>query len=378
MASSRDHATAHLTIDLDAIADNWRLLAARARPAEAAAVVKADAYGLGASRVAPALAKAGARTFFVATLDEGLALRVLLAEALGETIADALAVFVLNGVSGGGEEELIAHRLIPVLNSLGDVEAWARAARARQQRLPAALHVDTGMARLGLPADEVELLAADPTPLAGLDVRYLLSHLACADEPDHPLNARQLASLRAIAARLPKAPLSFANSAGIFLGPAYRFDLVRPGAALYGISPCPSRPNPMRQVVRLQAKVLQVREIDSPQSVGYGATHQAGGPERIATVGVGYADGVFRSLSNRGSGYLGDQRLPLVGRVSMDLVTFDVTTLPAARIHPGALIDLIGPRQTVDEVAAAAGTIGYEVLTALGRRYHRAYLGGRS
>ena len=377
MATSREHATAILTIDLDAIVDNWRLLATRARPAATAAVVKADAYGLGATEVARALRAAGVTTFFVACVDEGVALREAFAASEPDARHVEPTILVLNGVSAGGVDTLIARDLIPVLNSLGDVATWARAARARERRLPAALHVDTGMARLGLPAVEVERLAQDPSDLAAVDLRWILSHLACADTPAHPLNRQQLDRLRAALARLPKAAVSFANSAGIFLGADYRFDLTRPGAALYGVSPCADAPNPMRQVVRLQAKILQVREIDSPQSVGYGATHHAVGPERIATVGVGYADGYFRSLSNRGSGYLGDRRLPLVGRVSMDLITLDVSTLPAALAHPGALIDLIGPGQTVDDVAAAAGTIGYEVLTNLGHRYHRVYLGGR-
>ena len=233
------------------------------------------------------------------------------------------------------------------------------------------------MARRGLPPVEVERPAADARDLATRGLVCVLSHLACADAPDHPLNRQQLDRLRASTARLPRAPISFANSAGIFLVRDLHFELTRPGAALYGVSPGPEGVNPMRQVVRLQAKILQVREIDSPQSVGYGATHQAVGPERIATVGVGYADGYLRSLSNRGGGYLGDRRLPLVGRVSMDLITLDVSTLPAALARPGTLIDLIGPEQTVDDAAAAAGTIGYEVVTNLGRRYHRVYLGGR-
>ena len=377
MPTAADRATALLTIDLEAIVSNWRLLQARAKPAEAAAVVKADAYGLGAERVAPALAAAGARTFFVATIDEGVAVRSALTAA-GANDNDLAAIFVLGGAMPGCENDMLEYRLIPVLNGLGDIERWSRDARRRGERLMAALHVDTGMSRLGLPADEVDRLSAAPERLDGIDLRYILSHLACADDQPHPLNVEQLSRLRVITARLPKTKVSFANSSGIFLGPEYCFDLVRPGAALYGITPCPKTANPMRQVVRLQGKVLQVREINSPWSVGYGATHRAAGRERIATVAAGYADGLLRSLSNRGSGYVGDWRVPLVGRVSMDLITFDVSEVPASLVYPGALIDLISPRQSVDMVAAAAGTIGYEVLTALGKRYHRAYLDGQS
>jgi alanine racemase len=237
------------------------------------------------------------------------------------------------------------------------------------------------MSRLGLPEDELETLASEPERLDGIELALVMSHLACADEPGHPLNAEQLARFSAARARLPTAMASFANSSGIFLGAEYHFDLGRPGVALYGINPTPGRPNPMRQVVRLQGKILQVREIDAPRTVGYGATHRAAGPTRVATVAVGYADGYLRSLSNRGSAWLGNQRVPVVGRVSMDLITLDVTGASPDSAHPGAFVDLIGPELsadpelTVDDVAAAAGTIGYEILTALGQRYHRIYQG---
>ncbi len=362
-------AGAILRIDLAAVQANYRALAERAG-GDCAAVVKADAYGLGVARVAPALARAGAKTFFVAPLNEAITVRRCLA-----TVQPAPAIYVLNGLTAGPAADFLAHDLTPVLNSLDEIEAWAAAARSAERALPAAIHIDTGMSRLGLPANEVEELAQEPDRLKGIDVRYVMSHLACAEDPDHPLNGEQLAAFTAARARLPKAPASLANSSGIFLGAGYHFDLVRPGAALYGLNPTPGRPNPMRQVVYLQGKILQVREIDAPQTVGYGATHRADGPMRVATVALGYADGYLRSLSNRGSAWVGGQRVSLIGRVSMDLTTFDVTGVSREAARPGELVDLISADMSVDDVAEAAGTIGYEILTSLGHRYHRIYSG---
>ena len=370
-------AGAILTIDLDAVADNYRRLCAELGATACAAVVKADAYGLGMARVAPELARAGARTFFVAQLEEATALRAMFAVEVGGEAEVEVEIYVLNGLGAGPVAEFQAGRVHPVLNSLGEIDAWAAAARAAGRALPAAVHIDTGMSRLGLPDDELEALAADRGRLAGIDLRYLVSHLACADRPEHPLNAEQLRRFRAARARLPDAPASFANSSGIFLGADYHLDLARPGVALYGVNPTPGQPNPMRQVVRLQGKILQLREIDASRTVGYGATHRAAGPTRIATVAVGYADGYLRSLSNRGSAWLGDRRVPVVGRVSMDLITLDVTGASAEAARPGAFVDLIGADLSTDAVAEAAGTIGYEILTSLGRRYHRVYRGGR-
>lgn len=371
-------AGAVLTIDLDAIVDNWRMLRAQVAPAECAAVVKADAYGLGVAEVAPALTQTGCRTFFVATIDEGITLRSLLgpAPSIPEAVSDAddaASIYVLNGLIAGCEDDLIANRLQPVLNSLGEIDAWTAAARRLGQPLPAAIHVDTGMSRLGLPAGELAAVAAAPDRLSGLRLTAVLSHLACADEVAHPLNAGQLVRFREALTRLPPARASLANSSGIFLGPAYHGQLVRPGVALYGGSPRADQASPMRSVVRLDARILQVREIDEGISVGYGATHQSARRERIATVAVGYADGYLRSLSNRGTGYIGNRLVPLVGRVSMDLITFDVSDLPEDEVRPGRPIELIGPHLPVDSVAHNAGTIAYEILTALGARYHRVY-----
>ncbi|HJU15608.1 MAG TPA: alanine racemase [Stellaceae bacterium] len=353
-------AGALLDVDLAAIAANWRSLRARAAPAECAAVIKADAYGLGAGAVAPALAAAGCRRFFVATLDEGIAARAAL--------RSCCEIAVLNGPFAGTEAEFLAYRLVPVLNDPGQIALWRRAAPSR----PALLHLDTGMSRLGLSLREFAAAAED---LRDLSWHGLLSHLACADEPLHPLNEMQRRSFLEARAALPEPPASLSASSGIFLGPAFHFDLVRPGAALYGVNPQPGNPNPMRPVVRLQGRILQVREIDAGQPVGYGAAWAAPAPARLATVALGYADGWLRSFGGRGSGRLGGMRVPLVGRVSMDLTVFDVTAVDPALARPGAFITLLDEDYGVDEAAADCGTIGYEVLTALGRRYHRRYRG---
>lgn len=371
--TTAETAGAILTIDLDAVAANWRALKGRLAPgAECAAVVKADAYGLGAARVAPALYNAGCRAFFVAAFDEGTALRGCL--------PDDAEVHVLAAPIAGNENEFAARGLVPVLNSLADLETWARFARDQSKTPRCDLHIDTGMRRMGLPPAELERLIAEPARSKGVSFSCLISHLACADEPAHALNREQLekfrGALKHLKPYLGSARASLANSSGIFLGPDWHFDLARPGAALFGIAPLPGTPNPMRPVVRLQGKILQIRDVDAPESVGYGATHRVARPGRIATVAAGYADGYPRSLSNTGTCILAGHRVPVVGRVSMDLLTLDVSGIPEAAARPGALVDLIGPGLSPDDVGAAAGTIGYEVLTRLGRRYHRVYVGG--
>jgi alanine racemase len=359
-----------LTIDLGAIVSNYRDLQKRlASPrTRCAAVIKADAYGLGATRVAPVLAAAGCDAFYVAQLGEAVAVRRSLSPGAPAEIS------VLGGLFSGEVEIYREHRLTPVLNDLGQIELWAKAARAAGQAWPAVIHLDTGMSRLGLTPAEATRLAEETERLSGIEVRYWLSHLACADEPEHPLNDEQRMKFEALTNRLPHAPRSFANSSGIFLGPAYHFDQCRPGCALYGINPVPGQPNPMRQVARLDAKVLQIREIDRPQTVGYGATHRAGGPTRVATVAIGYADGWLRSLSNRGFALFGGAKLPFIGRVSMDLITIDASATP--QLKAGDFVELMGDTLTSDHVAETAVTIGYEVLTRLGSRFHRRYING--
>ncbi|CAA7613843.1 alanine racemase [Magnetospirillum sp. SS-4] len=359
------HATTVLTVDVEAVVANWRRLAALVAPAEAAAVVKADCYGLGAAHIAPALLAAGCRSFFVACVEEGIHLRRFLPGGV---------IYVLSGPIAGSEAEFAAHGLVPVLNSLSQITGWSTFAKAGSLAPATAINIDTGMNRLGLDEPELNRLVAKPAVLASVRPVLAMSHLSCADDDSSPKNAEQLATFRRLSGQLPGFPLSLAASSGIFLGRAYRFDMTRPGAALYGINPIPGRPNPMAQVLSLQGKILQVRDVDSPMTVGYGATHRVTRKGRLATVAVGYADGWLRSLSNSGFGFIGGHKVPIVGRVSMDLTAFDVSDVPESAVYPGAMIELIGPNRPVDDVAAEAGTIGYEILTALGRRHHRVWL----
>jgi alanine racemase len=340
-----------LTIDLGAVVRNWRRLCEIHAGGAVAAMVKANAYGLGAAPIGTALRDAGCRHFFVATVEEGEALRDVLGE--GPMIA------VLDGFRARQHP-----RLTPVLNSLEEIRAHSG---------PVILHVDSGLSRLGLPLNELEALAQDPTPLEGTETLYVMTHLAAAEDAEHPLNAAQIARFNEACLGLPRARRSIANSSGIFLGPRFASDLARPGAALYGINPTPGRPNPMEPVLRLEGQVLQLRDIPSGQTVGYGGSWMATRPSRIATIGLGYADGLPRSLEGKLIGDFRGHKLPLVGRVSMDLMTFDATAI--ARLKPGRWVELIGPNtRDVDGMAALCGTIGYEVLTSLGARFRREYI----
>ena len=343
-------AHALLTIDCGAVVRNWRRLCEIHASGAVAAVVKADAYGLGAVPIAQALLAAGCRHFFVALAEEGIALR----QALGE----GPMIAVLDGFKPGRHPTLT-----PVLNSLEAVRANVG---------PAILHVDTGMSRLGLPLNELEALAAEPALLAKFELLYIMTHLAAAEDPGHPLNAAQINRFAEACLKLPRARRSVANSSGIFLGGRFASDLARPGCALYGVNPTPGRPNPMEPVLRLEAQILQIRRIPTGQTVGYGGHWMASRPSRIATVGMGYADGFSRALSGKACGVHDGQKFPMVGRISMDLMTFDVTDVP--RIKRGRWIELIGPGQDVDALAAMTGTIGYEMLTSLGNRFRRDYI----
>lgn len=368
--------TARLTIDLDALGANWHKLAALAPQAQCAAVVKADAYGIGADRAGPALWRAGCRRFFVAHAEEALRLRATLPQAV---------IHALHGVPAGAEADFVAAGIAPVLSTPAQIERWRAEARRRETPLPAALQIDTGMNRLGLQPVEAEVLAADPGLLAGLDLQFVMSHLACADEPGHPLNEAQRERFAAWRKAFPALRGSLVNSAGIFLGPGFHHDILRPGIALYGSNPMRPDATPeharaaMHEVVRLQGVVLQVRAVDSAQTVGYGASYRVEKPGRIATLAVGYADGLLRALSNRGRaairGRQGYVRVPFAGRVSMDLITLDVSALDETDCAPGALVDLLGGGVPLDEQAAHAGTIAYELLTDLGPRYARTYIG---
>ena len=349
---------ATLRIDLDALARNFRLLRERASPAECAAVVKADAYGRGVERGVDRLLREACGRFFVATADEARDVRALAPQA-------EIAVF--EGALPNTVAALVELDARPVLNSLEQVERWRGKGRAL-------LHLDTGMNRLGLSAADVATLAQRKDVLGGLALDFVMTHLACADEPEHPVNAEQLARFERLRDALPAAPTSIGNSAGTLLGPKYRGDLVRPGIALYGGNPFSDRPNPMNSVVTLTAPILQVRELDEPQTVGYGATYVAQPPARIAVVGIGYADGYPRSLGNRGTAAVHGKRVPVVGRVSMDLIAIDIRGLRRDEVGVGVPGDVIGPTIGVDEVAAAAGTISYEIFTGLGSRPARLYV----
>ncbi|HTW26601.1 MAG TPA: alanine racemase [Acetobacteraceae bacterium] len=351
-----------LEIDLDAIAANWRLLCARHPSGPVAAVVKADAYGLGAAAVAPRLFREGCRHFFTAHVEEALAIRDLVPGAM---------LAVLNGLLPEAASDCVAQGLVPVLGSRAEIAAWRDEAARCGRALPAILHVDTGMNRLGLSHGDVPALAAEPGVLAGIDVLYVMTHLVAAECPADPANARQRRRFARACAALPPAPRSIANSSGIFLGPEFGSDLARPGAALYGVNPTPGSANPMRLPVSLRARILQVHDVSPGEGVGYNATWTAARPSRIGTVAVGYADGYLRALSGVAQAGFDGRPVPLVGRVSMDLATFDLTDHPAA--GPGDWLDLIGPLATPDDLAARAGTNGYEILTSLGRRYHRRY-----
>lgn len=358
------HASAVLTIDLGAIARNYRLLAERVGPSvTCAGVVKADAYGLGADRVAPALYRAGCRAFFTAHLDEALDLQTHL--------PGDVAIHVLNGLPLGGEPVCAEAGIVPVLNSREQFEAWSDQARQRGRILPAIVQVDSGMSRFGMSARDVAELS--PADMSVLDIRMVMSHLACADEPQHPANAAQLAAFGAFVERFPAAKKSLANSSGIFLGRAYHHDLVRPGAALYGINPDPAKSNPMLPVVRLTAQVVQVRDVEAGAHVGYGWSFSAAKPTRLATLAIGYADGLHRAFGNGSAVYFRGRRLPVAGRVSMDSLTVDLGDLPDGMLARGSQVEIIGEHQPIDALAAAAGTIGYEMLTSLGHRYERIY-----
>ncbi len=334
-----------LTVDLGAVVANWTLLCGLHPSGPVGAVLKANGYGLGATQIATALHDAGCRHFFVAHLAEALPLRPLLPGAM---------LAVLNGLWPGDAATYATHGIAPVLGSLAEIAEWAG-------RAPALLHVDTGMNRLGLDPASLDMVGAGPW-------LYVMTHLRAAEQPDDPANALQLSRFAAACARLPPAPRSLANASGIFLGPAYGSDLARPGAALYGVNPRPGHPNPMRPVVTLRARILQIRTVPAGEGVGYNGTWIAPRPSRIATVSVGYADGYPRALSGHGRAYFDGHPAPLVGRVSMDLSTYDITDL---RAGVGDWLDLIGPGVTVDDVAAQAGTNGYEILTQLGHRYAR-------
>jgi alanine racemase len=372
-AAATATATGVLTVDLDAIVANWRKLEKSAVPAECAGVIKADAYGCGLDPVARALAAAGCKIFFVATLDEARAARAAVPTA---------SIYVLDGFFQNCGDAFAKIDARPVIGDLNELAEWDVFCRRSGWAGGAAIHIDTGMNRLGLTLAEAQGIV--PRINAGdHGVTLVMSHLACAENLNHPLNAKQLASFREIASLFSGVPASLANSSGTFLGPTFQFDLVRPGAALYGINPTPEADNPMQSVVELKARIVQIRNVEKGESVGYGGTWTARRATRLAIVSAGYADGYFRAGSSndgtRGAEVVvASKRCPIAGRISMDLIAVDVTDLEKNAARRGHLVTLIGEGITVDELAHHFGTIGYEVLTSLGRRYKRFYNGGTS
>jgi alanine racemase len=357
-----------LTIDLAAIEANWRALGRRAMPSECSAVIKADAYGCGLEQVAIHLARAGCKTFFVADLAEARRVR---------TVAQEPAIYVLNGLLPETSASYADLRARPVIGSMVELAEWDAFCFANEWHGGAALHVDTGMNRLGISANEAAALA--PRIRAeNHGITLLMSHLACAETPDHPLNEQQIKLFREVRILYRGISSSLANSSGIFLGNAAHCDMVRPGVALYGVNPTPGRRNPMHPVIGLHAHIVQVRNVPKGETVGYNAAWTTKRTTRLAVVAVGYADGYLRAASASddvpgADAIVAGKRCPLAGRVSMDLLAIDITDLPDNAARRGDLATLIGDEITVDDLANAAGTIGYEVLTGLGRRYNRAY-----
>ena len=367
----QDLAGAVLTIDLVALQDNWRLLSTRAGSAECGAAVKGNAYGLGIEPVAKALWEAGCRAFFVARPKEGEELRGHLPDA---------TIYVLDGLFAGQAEFYAKLNLCPALISIEEAREWSGFGRVYGRKLPCALHVDTGINRLGFSKAEFDALLDDAFVMEGLNVSLLMSHLACADDPAHPLNAQQCSAFAAVRARLPGIPASLANSSGIFLGEGFTHELVRPGIALYGGNPTLGSANPMRAVASLEGTVLQVRHVKIGETVGYGATWTAQRPSRVAVLGAGYKDGVPRALSSKqvdgpAQVFINGRRCPVIGRISMDMMGADITDLTPHSVVRGTRAEILGPNILIDEAASWAGTISYELLTRLGSRYARLYTG---
>lgn len=369
-------AQAVLTIDLAALQDNWRRLRDKVAPAACAAVIKADAYGIGLEKAARALSEAGCDTFFVAHLDEGLRLK-------SATDPHAVRAFVLNGLAASAEQARLCAEagLIPMIGCETDAALCESQARRLGRSLPIALMFDTGMNRLGYDWRGTQDVARWLASRRGVRVALVASHFVSSEAPEDALNVQQIARFEVVRRAFPTVPASLSNSSGLFLPQRPYFDLARPGYALYGGNPTPGRPNPMRPVVRLCARILQLREIDRGETVGYNGQWTALRRTRLATIGVGYADGMPRNAMATdekpgGKALVAGVRCPFAGRVSMDLTTVDVTDVPADALAPGVLVELLGDSLTVDDLGECANTIGYEVLTSLGRRYHRAYLNG--
>ncbi len=354
-----------LEINLKNLEENYKVLQKQANAhVNISGVIKANAYGLGTEAVATTLQKLNCPQFFVANLDEALSVR----EYDKQT---PIAVF--GGLAAKTEGEYLENDILPVLNSLEDIRNWQNFARLKNVQLPSILHFDTGMNRLGLSKNDILLLKNKET-LKNLDVQLVMTHFACADEKDHPLTAQQAADFKEIAQLYPNAKKSLSNSSGLFRNTDYHYDMARPGYALYGGNPTPETTNPMHNVVSLYSKILQIRDCKKDQSIGYGANHKFNQDTRTATIGLGYADGFTRNNGGVAKVYYNNIACPVIGRVSMDLITVDISHINHKDIHQGAVIEILGPNQSVDDFAAYTNTIGYEVLTSLGARYKRHYI----
>ncbi|WP_455473882.1 alanine racemase [Bartonella sp. B30(2025)] len=365
--SALSHYTAVATIDVGALVANYKTLAQHAAPTECSAVVKANAYGLGADKIVPALYQAGCRTFFVAQIVEALQLKTVLPPDI--TLA------VLNGIPHNSEEFVAQTGIIPVLNSWSAIQSWQTLCQEKGKKFPAIIQIDTNMNRLGLDKKELQQLIKEPTIFEKAEVKYIISHLANGGSDIHcASNYAQLETLKEALTQLPTCKVSFANSGGIFLGSDFHFDLVRPGIALYGISPNPKYSAILKSVLKLEAQVLQSREVDAGVPVGYGGTFITKKPSTLTTVSIGYADGWLRALSNKGAVYYNGYKLPIVGNISMDSIVVDATDLKDQKPQRGEWVELIGTHQTIEQVSADANTIPHEILTSLGSRYKRIYI----
>jgi alanine racemase len=359
-----------LSIDLGALARNWRALDKVSAGALTAAVVKADAYGVGIEMASRALHAAGARFFFVATPDEGMAVRAVLPDA---------HIFILYGLYPGAANLYIRQNLMPVLSSMTMLEEWLAKCLERNEAYPSAFHFDTGINRLGLRLNEAALVRESIEKL-GYAPQMVMSHLACADQPSHEKNRTQLALFGSVMAQFPGIPASLSNSAGLMTGRDYHFQMVRPGIALYGGRAVSGRKNPMQPVVTLHVPILQVTEGRTGETVGYGATYTLNRNSKLAVLGYGYADGYLRSLSGTnqrpgGKVFIRGKICPVVGKISMDLTVVDITELGSDLPMPGEGAEVLGAHISVDDQADAGGTIGYEILTSLKGRYSRNYVG---
>lgn len=355
-----------LEINIDSIIHNYQLINNKVGNTECAAVLKADAYGMGASVVAKALDKVGCSTFFVATIDEGIELRACFSKNENQ-------IAVLSGLLEGSEDIFYSNKLTPVLNDTEQIKKWAIYNKQKKISAPSILHIDTGMNRLGLTINELYDILKNPTELKELHVEWIMSHLACGDQPRDIMNEKQLSVFLNAKKEFPNVKASLANSAGVFLGQSYHLDMVRPGIALYGSGSGSIPSKPLKQVIRLYSRILQIRTLSTGASVGYGASYRVSEATRVATVGLGYADGYLRSLSNCSWVFFNGFRLPVIGRISMDYITVDITQIASEKIKTGDFIEIIGDKFTLDDLATVANTVPHELLTRLGTRHHRIY-----